>query len=282
MNVGTTQSPRSSISRDASANRGSSRSINGRIQDPQRCNAKEKRNSPPKRSTEETFLLFISSILTKIAPLKTTKIFLAAAVPLLAAAFLLDTPARDFVVAHPDQTLRLAARSISKYTEWQWLMLAAAVPLAVFIRQKKEYWKRLLILMMISCSLAGIAADTARCLTGRARPNSGVQEGWYGVRHDSQWILFNSHYNSFPSGHTAVATALIAPLLLLRRRIGWCLIPLPVVIGAARVWVGAHHPSDIAAGALLGFAIAHATLAWCARRQKLIDKRGAPPLLPSV
>lgn len=62
---------------------------------------------------------------------------------------------------------------------------------------------------------------------------------------------------------------LIAPLLLLRRRLGWLLLPVPILIAAARICAGAHHLSDVLAGALLGFAVA----AW-------VTWKIAPRLIP--
>jgi len=61
---------------------------------------------------------------------------------------------------------------------------------------------------------------------------------------------------SFPSGHTLHAvlfTLLIAahyPLL------GWLLVPLTLTIALSRVVLGLHYPTDVAAGALLGAALA--------------------------
>lgn len=66
---------------------------------------------------------------------------------------------------------------------------------------------------------------------------------------------------SFPSGHTLHAvsfTILVAsavPVLLL------FLIPLALLIAASRVVLGLHYPSDVAAGGLLGSALALSTMA---------------------
>jgi undecaprenyl-diphosphatase len=61
----------------------------------------------------------------------------------------------------------------------------------------------------------------------------------------------------FPSGHAAVAAAIVAvawPWLGRRARIA-CVV-LALVVCWARVYVGAHLPLDVVAGAALGLALA--------------------------
>ncbi|HLW59513.1 MAG TPA: phosphatase PAP2 family protein [bacterium] len=64
---------------------------------------------------------------------------------------------------------------------------------------------------------------------------------------------------SFPSDHTAVAGA-VSVMLLLGGQGGWGMLGLlgAALIGAARVVVGVHYPSDVAAGILIGAACAAA------------------------
>jgi undecaprenyl-diphosphatase len=70
---------------------------------------------------------------------------------------------------------------------------------------------------------------------------------------------------SFPSGHTlhAVSFTLLfgsyAPQLL------WVLVPFALLVALSRVVLGLHYPSDVAAGGLVGSALATASLALGAR-----------------
>lgn len=63
--------------------------------------------------------------------------------------------------------------------------------------------------------------------------------------------------SSFPSGHTAAATALYVALVVVARRHHvpwpvWLLAAMPVAVGLSRLYRGMHHPSDVAAGMVLG------------------------------
>jgi undecaprenyl-diphosphatase len=60
---------------------------------------------------------------------------------------------------------------------------------------------------------------------------------------------------SFPSGHTSRAFLLVAVVGLHERKWLPALLPYGVLAGLARVYEGAHYPSDVLAGALLGLAI---------------------------
>lgn len=57
----------------------------------------------------------------------------------------------------------------------------------------------------------------------------------------------------FPSGHSAVSMALVLAVLpYLSGRWRWALLAIPLVVGFARVYVGAHLPLDVVAGWAIG------------------------------
>ena len=61
---------------------------------------------------------------------------------------------------------------------------------------------------------------------------------------------------SFPSDHATAAGAVAIGLLLTNRRVGIFTIVAALVMAIDRVYVGAHYPSDVLAGLLLGGAVA--------------------------
>ncbi|MET7703294.1 phosphatase PAP2 family protein [Streptomyces sp. NPDC005485] len=61
---------------------------------------------------------------------------------------------------------------------------------------------------------------------------------------------------SFPSNHTAIAFAAAVALLFVSRRLGVVAAVAACAMAASRVWVGVHYPHDVAAGALVGAAVA--------------------------
>jgi undecaprenyl-diphosphatase len=78
---------------------------------------------------------------------------------------------------------------------------------------------------------------------------------------------------SFPSGHAATAFGAAVALALLVPRLRWWAIGLATLVALSRVYLGMHFTADVAAGALLGTAIAGATVV-AARRLPLLPNRG--------
>lgn len=78
-------------------------------------------------------------------------------------------------------------------------------------------------------------------------------------------VLANAHLligkspleKSFPSDHATVAFALACAVYFADRRWGAFFLAGAAAIAAARVFVGVHYPSDVVAGALLGFVCAY-------------------------
>ena len=61
---------------------------------------------------------------------------------------------------------------------------------------------------------------------------------------------------SFPSGHTLHAVSFTWQALAYFPELGWVLVPLATLIAASRVVLGLHYPTDVLAGAVIGFALA--------------------------
>lgn len=128
------------------------------------------------------------------------------------------------------------------------------------------------------CALGGSMASVvvARLLAAvtpmRLRP---IHEAVLGLRLatglDPRALI---HWSAFPSDHAALFTALATGIFLVSRRAGllafaWT----AVMVCFVRVLLGVHHPTDVLAGGVIGFAAA-----WVACRPALRQRVSAPLL----
>lgn len=127
-----------------------------------------------------------------------------------------------------------------------WLVIAAIA--AVFPARRMAAWR--LVLVLITSYL--VVDVLIKPVVNRPRP--------YEVIAEARLIDQRPTTASFPSGHAAraFAGALAASRVFPAGQIVWW--PLAVAIGISRIYVGAHWPSDVLAGALLGLAVAWFTL----------------------
>jgi undecaprenyl-diphosphatase len=93
-------------------------------------------------------------------------------------------------------------------------------------------------------SLATLTSQALKRSLTRARPDSAI--------HGFEALATNPDRFSFPSGHTAAAFAVAVAFAGEPLGLGPLSLLLGVGIGLARVYLGAHYPLDVGAGALLG------------------------------
>jgi undecaprenyl-diphosphatase len=136
--------------------------------------------------------------------------------------------------------LRLSMVAASRLGDWPLWLVSALVFLAVGASRL-----RLAVLAATSAIAASVALFVLlKNLIGRPRPC----EVW----DELPCLLRAPDRFSFPSGHTmtafaaATAYAELVPELLL------VFLPAALLIGASRVFLGLHYPTDVLAGALLG------------------------------
>jgi membrane-associated phospholipid phosphatase len=112
----------------------------------------------------------------------------------------------------------------------------------------KWRWTRYLLYICITVSIAIIIGDGFKYLLGRYRPIMFFEHNLYGMHFfSSEWAL-----NSTPSGHTIRAFSLLTAASLLYKRFTVVFIAIATLIGASRVIVTAHYPSDVLFGAFIG------------------------------
>lgn len=109
--------------------------------------------------------------------------------------------------------------------------------------------------LIVSVLSASAVVHVAKTVIGRARPLVYDQYGIFGFRPFNDTFLFQS----FPSAHSTQVGAFCVALALLFPRFRLALVGVALWIGATRVILGVHYPSDVAAGLGLGAWFAFAT-----------------------
>lgn len=105
--------------------------------------------------------------------------------------------------------------------------------------------------VLIATIAAYLIARLSKRAVGRDRPGGLIED--LHLRDAAEGL-------GFPSGHAAVATALVlalVPYLIWRWR--YLLFAAPVIVAFARIYVGAHLPLDVVAGIAIGAAAASLT-----------------------
>jgi len=179
---------------------------------------------------------------------------------LLTASFLMDQPVAHLLTVEPSGFWRHFAGYCSKAGEG-WVVATIGVMGAVFFFLNQRYQaSRDVLLVSITGLLTGAAATIIRSLLGRTRPSSHEIQGFYGIWHDSHWIIGRYEFGSFPSGHAATAIGLAAAAWLLDRRLGLLATLYALLVSWSRLALGCHHFSDEVAAALLAIYGAHVVL----------------------
>jgi undecaprenyl-diphosphatase len=181
----------------------------------------------------------------KRAPIFHWLIGIAIAAMAIAASFYFDDSVRHFIMQHENPTMRNFMRYVSLFGDWPSHILVGLFLLGFAWRRGNKQWTRIFLAMVIAMSLAGVTGTVIKRTVPRARPSVHTDTRWGGPR-------FSSKYHSFPSGHMGASTAFFGVLLIARRRVGLACLPIPILIGLSRMYIGAHYLSDVVCAAVLG------------------------------
>jgi undecaprenyl-diphosphatase len=186
----------------------------------------------------------------------------------ITASFYFDNSVRDFMVQHQSLAVRNFMRNVSRFGDWPSHVVLGLLLLGVAWVRGSQKWTRMFLAMLVAMAIAGLAGTVIKRTIPRPRPSVKSELRWGGPH-------FSSKYHAFPSGHVAASTAFFGVLVFARRRIGLALVPIPILIGFSRMYIGAHHLSDVVCAAVLGILcallITHFFLRQIENRQSQIE-----------
>ncbi len=161
----------------------------------------------------------------------------------VAAAFYFDDAVRNFVVQHQNRVARNFMRNISRFGDWPEHFALGLILAGIAWWRGNKKWTRIFLSMLIALAIAGVVGRGIEIATGRARPS---------VRTEEVWNRFSSKYHAFPSGHVTASMAFFGVLFFANRRVAVACLPIPILIGFSRIYLGAHYLSDVVCGVILG------------------------------
>ena len=138
------------------------------------------------------------------------------------------------------------------------LLLDVSALLYIIILWAVQFWfvkrRTLAFDYVVALLVAVVFTEILKFAINRQRPEA--DPALMGNIHILKPAIFPDFTDpSFPSGHTSRAFVLVAIVGLHERKWMTLLLPYGTAVGLARVYEGAHYPSDVLAGAVLGFAI---------------------------
>jgi membrane-associated phospholipid phosphatase len=157
-----------------------------------------------------------------------------------------DLYAADWVAALRCEPLTAVMRTLHKL---QGKVVTAAILIWAFVLVRRRHWQALLWLITM-VPLGMLANSGLKLLVERPRPGLDAAVG--------------SHGFSYPSGHALAITLFCGYLVVqtFRHTTQWpwriaalaCALAVVAMVAFSRVYLGVHHPSDVAAAVLLGVA----------------------------
>lgn len=90
------------------------------------------------------------------------------AVAVVGVSFFFDDALLAFMKTHTTPAVLAFGKRVSHYGQWNWLMVPCAVAAVITLLGRHTACLRILCVMVIACTLAGLAADAVRAATGPA------------------------------------------------------------------------------------------------------------------
>jgi len=104
--------------------------------------------------------------------------------------------------------------------------------------------------------ISGIIVNILKAAFERPRIAHAADSLLHLLEHPAVFDL-SGRFNSFPSGHTTISFAVALVLAKRYPKARYLFYLAAALVGASRVWLGSHYPSDVAAGVILGAGVGH-------------------------
>lgn len=184
-----------------------------------------------------------------------------------------DVPTYPWLRSLPGE-YRSAFRTFTDIGKADWILITSGITcLALLALEAGRYSFRLRMaigslftyaaFIFYTVAATGLLAIAFKWSLGRARPKLYEEVG--PVRFD--FLAFDGTFTSFPSGHSTTVAALATALAFIFPAYRWLIIVAAFWLAFSRVMVGAHYPSDVIAGTLLGMTFTFFTVRAMARRR---------------
>jgi membrane-associated phospholipid phosphatase len=171
---------------------------------------------------------------------------------------LFDPYVRPWQQALPERLVGFF-KLVTRFGKSDWILISTGIfCIAAFIldatalparaRMRRAVRALAALYVFASVAISGITANFTKYLLGRARPRHFDESGSFAFDFWSS----EASWASFPSGHSTTGMALGVALALLFPRLRSVFLCLGFWIGMSRVFVGAHYPSDVLGGCVLG------------------------------
>lgn len=150
-------------------------------------------------------------------------------------------------------------RRVTRFGKSDWILVSTGLFLIAMIcldaemlarraRARRTMRSLAAFYVFAAVAISGIVANLSKYVIGRARPKLFADTGSFSF----DFMSGDYSWASFPSGHATTAMALGLSLALLFPRLRWMFLVLGFWIAVSRLFTGAHYPSDVLAGGLLG------------------------------